>query len=90
MAGIKVKMITGDHPDTASAIAKKLDLDSVIKAITGPEIDAMSDEELADKIDDYNVFARTTPANKLRIVRAQQANDHVVSMTGDGVNDAPP
>ena len=89
MAGIKVKMITGDHPDTASAIAKKLDLDSVIKAITGPEIDAMSDEELADKIDDYNVFARTTPANKLRIVRAQQANDHVVSMTGDGVNDAP-
>ncbi|GEO57181.1 HAD-IC family P-type ATPase [Companilactobacillus bobalius] len=89
MAGIKVKMITGDHPDTASAIAKKLDLDSVVKAITGPEIDAMSDEELKDKIDDYNVFARTTPANKLRIVRAQQANDHVVSMTGDGVNDAP-
>ncbi|MFC6176443.1 HAD-IC family P-type ATPase [Companilactobacillus huachuanensis] len=89
MAGIKVKMITGDHPDTASAIARKLDLDSVIKAITGPEIDAMSDEELNAKIDDYNVFARTTPANKLRIVRAQQANDHVVSMTGDGVNDAP-
>ena len=89
MAGIKVKMITGDHPDTASAIAKKLDLDSVVKAITGPEIDAMSDEELKNKIDDYNVFARTTPANKLRIVRAQQANDHVVSMTGDGVNDAP-
>jgi ATPase, P-type (transporting), HAD superfamily, subfamily IC len=57
MAGIKVKMITGDHPDTASAIAKKLDLDSVVKAITGPEIDAMSDEELKDKIDDYNVFA---------------------------------
>lgn len=89
MAGIKVKMITGDHPDTASAIAEKLDLDSVIKAVTGPEIDAMSDEELNEKIDDYNVFARTTPANKLRIVRAQQANDHVVSMTGDGVNDAP-
>ena len=89
MAGVKVKMITGDHPDTASAIAKKLDLDSVISAITGPEIDAMSDDELKDKIDDYNVFARTTPANKLRIVRAQQANGHVVSMTGDGVNDAP-
>lgn len=89
MAGIKVKMITGDHPDTATAIANKLDLDSVVKAITGPEIDAMSDDELKDKIDDYNVFARTTPANKLRIVRAQQANDHVVSMTGDGVNDAP-
>lgn len=89
MAGIKVKMITGDHPDTASAIANKLDLDSVVRAITGPEIDAMSDEELREKIDDYNVFARTTPANKLRIVQAQQANDHVVSMTGDGVNDAP-
>ena len=89
MAGIKVKMITGDHPETASAIAKKLDLDSVINAITGPQIDAMSDDELKEKIDDYNVFARTTPANKLRIVRAQQANDHVVSMTGDGVNDAP-
>lgn len=89
MAGIKVKMITGDHPETASAIAKKLDLDSVISAFTGPEIDAMSDDELNAKIDNYNVFARTTPANKLRIVRAQQANDHVVSMTGDGVNDAP-
>ena len=89
MAGIKVKMITGDHPETASAIAKKLDLDSVISAVTGPEIDAMSDDELNAKIDNYNVFARTTPANKLRIVRAQQANDHVVSMTGDGVNDAP-
>ncbi|WP_119326316.1 HAD-IC family P-type ATPase [Companilactobacillus musae] len=89
MAGIKVKMITGDHPQTASAIAKKLDLDSVVKAITGPEIDAMSDDELKERIDDYNVFARTTPANKLRIVRAQQANDHIVSMTGDGVNDAP-
>ncbi|MBL3530878.1 HAD-IC family P-type ATPase [Companilactobacillus zhachilii] len=89
MAGIKVKMITGDHPDTASAIAKKLDLDSVIRAVTGPEIDAMSDDELNAKIDNYNVFARTTPANKLRIVRAQQANNHVVSMTGDGVNDAP-
>ncbi len=89
MAGIKVKMITGDHPDTAMAIANKLDLDSVVRAITGPEIDAMSDDELTAKIDNYNVFARTTPANKLRIVRAQQANDHVVSMTGDGVNDAP-
>lgn len=89
MAGIKVKMITGDHPDTAMAIAKKLDLDSVVKAITGPEIDAMSDEELKENIDNYSVFARTTPANKLRIVRAQQANGHVVSMTGDGVNDAP-
>ncbi|MFT8914287.1 HAD-IC family P-type ATPase, partial [Lentilactobacillus hilgardii] len=88
-AGVKVNMITGDHPDTATAIAKKLDLDESIHAITGPEIDKMSDEELSKEIGRYNVFARTTPANKLRIVRAQQANSKIVAMTGDGVNDAP-
>ncbi|KRM13183.1 HAD-IC family P-type ATPase [Paucilactobacillus suebicus] len=88
-AGVKVKMITGDHPDTAAAIAEQLDLDETIKSITGPEIDDMSDEELKAHIDQYNVFARTTPLNKLRIVNAQQANGHVISMTGDGVNDAP-
>ena len=88
-AGVQVKMITGDHPDTAMAIANKLNLAPTVTAITGPEIDAMDDAELKAKIDDYNVFARATPNNKLRIVRAQQANDHVVSMTGDGVNDAP-
>ncbi|WP_461240904.1 HAD-IC family P-type ATPase [Paucilactobacillus sp. N302-9] len=88
-AGVKVKMITGDHPDTASAIAKKLGLDERIKSITGPEIDQMTPAELQDCIDDYNVFARTTPINKLQIVNAQQANGHVISMTGDGVNDAP-
>ena len=88
-AGVEVKMITGDHPDTAMAIAKKLNLASHVKAISGPEIDALDDEQLKAQIDDYNVFARATPENKLRIVRAQQANDHVVSMTGDGVNDAP-
>ncbi|VDG22796.1 cation-transporting P-type ATPase [Lactiplantibacillus mudanjiangensis] len=88
-AGVQVKMITGDHPDTAMAIANKLNLAPQVKAITGPEIDALDDDQLKAKIDDYNVFARATPANKLRIVRAQQANDHVVSMTGDGVNDAP-
>ncbi|RRK10905.1 cation-transporting P-type ATPase [Lactiplantibacillus garii] len=88
-AGVQVKMITGDHPDTAMAIANKLNLAPHVNAITGPEIDAMDDTELKAKIDDYNVFARATPDNKLRIVRAQQANDHVVSMTGDGVNDAP-
>jgi len=88
-AGVDVKMITGDHPDTAMAIANKLNLAPTVKAITGPEIDALDDTQLQAKIDDYNVFARATPANKLRIVRAQQANDHVVSMTGDGVNDAP-
>ncbi|MFC6180816.1 HAD-IC family P-type ATPase [Lactiplantibacillus daowaiensis] len=88
-AGVQVKMITGDHPDTAMAIANKLQLAPTVKAITGPEIDALDDDQLKAQIDDYNVFARATPANKLRIVRAQQANDHVVSMTGDGVNDAP-
>lgn len=88
-AGVKVKMITGDHPDTAAAIAKQLDLDDTIRSITGPEIDEMDDEQLQHNIDRYNVFARTTPMNKLRIVNAQQANGHVISMTGDGVNDAP-
>lgn len=88
-AGVKVNMITGDHPDTATAIAKKLDLDESVHAITGPEIDQMSDEELSRQIGHYNVFARTTPADKLRIVRAQQANAKIVAMTGDGVNDAP-
>ncbi|EEI19392.1 putative cation-transporting ATPase F [Lentilactobacillus hilgardii] len=88
-AGVKVNMITGDHPDTATAIAKKLDLDESIHAITGPKIDKMSDEELSKEIGRYNVFARTTPANKLRIVRAQQANSKIIAMTGDGVNDAP-
>ncbi|WP_249662928.1 HAD-IC family P-type ATPase [Lentilactobacillus buchneri] len=87
-AGVKVNMITGDHPDTASAIARKLDLDESIHAITGPEIDEMSDEDLIKNIGHYNVFARTTPANKLRIVKAQQANSKIVAMTGDGVNDA--
>ncbi|MSE21478.1 HAD-IC family P-type ATPase, partial [Lactobacillus parabuchneri] len=87
-AGVKVNMITGDHPDTATAIARKLDLDESIHAITGPEVDEMSDEELVKNIGRYNVFARTTPANKLRIVKAQQANHKIVAMTGDGVNDA--
>lgn len=88
-AGIKVKMITGDHPDTAKAIATNLGLDERINTITGPEIDQLSPIQLQAKIDDYNVFARTTPMNKLQIVNAQRANGHVISMTGDGVNDAP-
>ena len=88
-AGIKVKMITGDDPETAAAIAQQLNLAEKAKAITGPELAEMSDDELASQIDRYTVFARTTPADKLRIVRAQQQRGHVVSMTGDGVNDAP-
>ncbi len=87
-AGVQVNMITGDHPDTASAIAEKLHLDETITSITGPQLDEMSDDELQKNIGKYNVFARTTPANKLRIVKAQQANDKIVAMTGDGVNDA--
>lgn len=88
-AGIQVKMITGDDPETAAAIAKQLNLSDSPKAITGPELNELSDEQLTKVIDNYTVFARTTPADKLRIVRAQQSNGHVVSMTGDGVNDAP-
>jgi len=88
-AGIKVKMITGDDPETAAAIAEQLNLAEQAKAITGPELAKLSDAELTDKIDQYTVFARTTPADKLRIVQAQQKRGHIVSMTGDGVNDAP-
>ncbi|TLQ04330.1 HAD family hydrolase [Pediococcus stilesii] len=88
-AGVKVKMITGDHPETAAAIAKKLGLDDQIAAITGAEINEMDDEQLKNIIQDYNVFARTTPNDKLRIVKAYQANGLVTAMTGDGVNDAP-
>ncbi|WDF81650.1 HAD-IC family P-type ATPase [Lacticaseibacillus pabuli] len=89
IAGVKVKMITGDDPRTASAIAKQLNLGEDIEAITGPELEAMSDDELDKVIDRYTVFARTTPGDKLRIVQSQQRVGHVVSMTGDGVNDAP-
>ncbi|GAJ26734.1 cation transport ATPase [Liquorilactobacillus sucicola DSM 21376 = JCM 15457] len=88
-AGIKVKMITGDDPNTAMAIAKQLKLADRVNVITGPELDKMSDEQLTRGIDKYTVFARTTPSDKLKIVRAQQKRGHVVSMTGDGVNDAP-
>ncbi|GEO74353.1 cation transport ATPase [Levilactobacillus namurensis DSM 19117] len=88
-AGIKVKMITGDDPETAAAIAEQLNLAEQARAITGPELNQLSDDQLVEQIDRYTVFARTTPADKLRIVRAQQKRGHIVSMTGDGVNDAP-
>ncbi len=89
VAGVKVKMITGDDPRTASAIAQQLNMGESIKAITGPELEKLTDDELQKSIDQYTVFARATPEDKLRIVRAQQAQGHVVGMTGDGVNDAP-
>ncbi|KRM88534.1 HAD-IC family P-type ATPase [Liquorilactobacillus vini] len=88
-AGVKVKMITGDDPDTAATIAHKLGLAEAIEVITGPEMDELSDTQLAKEVDRYTVFARTTPKDKLRIVKAQQTRGHIVAMTGDGVNDAP-
>jgi len=89
-AGIKPVMITGDHVVTASAIARDIGiLEDGDKAITGAELDAMSEEELDSTIEDISVYARVSPENKIRIVKAWQKKDHVVSMTGDGVNDAP-
>lgn len=89
-AGIKPVMITGDHITTASAIAKDLGiLLPENRAITGAELDKMSDEELALEVENIAVYARVSPENKIRIVKAFQKNGEVVSMTGDGVNDAP-
>lgn len=88
-AGIGVKMITGDHGVTAGAIARQLGLAENPVVVTGAQVDAVSDEELVDMAARTSVFARTSPENKLRIVRALQSTGAVVAMTGDGVNDAP-
>jgi magnesium-transporting ATPase (P-type) len=89
-AGIDVKMITGDHASTAAAIARELGLGKgTIDALTGHAIDAMDDEALPRALPTTSVFARTSPEHKLRLVEALQADGAVVSMTGDGVNDAP-
>ena len=89
-AGIKTVMITGDHKITATAIAKKLGiLESEDEAITGAELDLISDEELEKNIRKYSVYARVSPEHKVRIVKAWQANGEIVAMTGDGVNDSP-
>ena len=89
-AGIKTVMITGDHKITATAIAKELGiLENEDEAITGAELEKMSDEDLTRNIRKYSVYARVSPEHKVRIVRAWQANGEIVAMTGDGVNDAP-
>ena len=89
-AGIKPVMITGDHVVTASAIAKELGiLAEGDRAITGAELDAMNDTELDEAVEHISVYARVSPENKIRIVKAWQRKDQIVSMTGDGVNDAP-
>ncbi|MBE6763706.1 MAG: cation-translocating P-type ATPase [Ruminococcaceae bacterium] len=89
-AGIKPIMITGDHKVTAKAIAQQIGIcteDGI--AVTGPQLDAMSDEELDEQLEQIAVYARVSPENKIRIVDAWQRKGHIVAMTGDGVNDAP-
>ena len=89
-AGIKTVMITGDHKITAVAIAKSLGiLENEDEAITGSELEEMSQEDLTKNIRKYSVYARVSPEHKVRIVKAWQANGEIVAMTGDGVNDAP-
>ncbi|MFB6170244.1 MAG: cation-translocating P-type ATPase [Haloarculaceae archaeon] len=86
-AGIDVKMITGDNPETARAVGEWVGIDSTV--LTGRDVEAMDDEALRERVDEVDVFARTSPEHKVRILRALRANGHVVAMTGDGVNDAP-
>ena len=91
-AGIRPLMITGDHKTTARAIAERLGIiepGDEAGAITGQELNELSDQELKDQVAQYSVYARVAPEHKVRIVRAWQAHDKVVAMTGDGVNDAP-
>ncbi|MBX3184728.1 MAG: HAD-IC family P-type ATPase [Polyangiaceae bacterium] len=88
-AGVRTLMITGDHPSTAEAIGKELGLLTEQGTLTGAELAALSDEELDRRLDDLTLFARVTPSQKVRIVRALQRKGRVVAMAGDGANDAP-
>ncbi len=86
-AGIKVIMITGDYLGTAKAIAKELGLGT--NSMTGKELEEITEKELQERIEDINIFARVNPSHKMKIISALKANNHLVAMTGDGVNDAP-
>ena len=88
-AGITVKMITGDHIDTARTIALQLGIGNGIDALQGKDLEIMTDEQMEEAVMKYDVFARTSPEHKLRLVTALQARDIICAMTGDGVNDAP-
>src|SRR5690606_29651452 len=88
-AGIIVKMITGDHKDTAVAIGAQMGIGDGKRVLEGRELDRMDDRQLTYAALNYDVFARTSPNNKLQLVKALQAENHVCAMTGDGVNDAP-
>jgi magnesium-transporting ATPase (P-type) len=88
-AGIRVKMITGDHGATACAIARQLKLVNVDDVLTGQELESMSEDELRQRVQDVDVYARVNPEHKLRLVRLMQEQGLIVAMTGDGVNDAP-
>ncbi len=88
-AGVQVKMITGDHVITAKAIGKEIGIGDGENALSGKELEEMSDDELRKAVNEYDVYARTSPEHKLRLVKALQANGQLCAMTGDGVNDAP-
>jgi magnesium-transporting ATPase (P-type) len=88
-AGIKVKMVTGDHPRTAIAIAHQLGIEAESGVLTGEDLSRMSDEELYNIVDSISVFARVAPIHKFRVVTQLQKRGHIVAVTGDGVNDAP-